>query len=142
VIKKDTIQTDDQPASGHFERELLEQLKDLHQSLLEENRQLRELLAAQKGAPAPRRAADDYLDQWEQRRRRQADRLQGELLAGDLRFRVSHPGDPQRLVGAADGGEAVAKYRRHFGILRTSHEFTVEDVSTAPDESACLAAAN
>jgi hypothetical protein len=119
-------ETDEQVAG---ERALLDQLKSLQQHLIDENRQLRELLAARQEAVPP--SGSESLEQWEQRRRAQAAKIEAELQAGPSRFEVSHRGDPTRLVGAADRGEAVAKYRSHFGILQSSHEFTVQEAALA-----------
>jgi hypothetical protein len=83
------------------------------------------------GSPAPRSIGDDYLDQWEARRRETFDRQEDELLTGPSRFHVSHPGDPTRLVGAADRTEAVTKYRGYFGIVQSSHEFSVREAAEA-----------
>ncbi len=109
---------------------MLDQLKLLHQHLADENRQLRELLTARLADPA-RSTGDGALQRWEERRRAEAERIEAELQAGPLRFHVSHPGDPTRLVGAAERAEAVEKYRRFFGILQTSQEFAVHDAALA-----------
>ena len=86
-----------------------------------------------------RAVGDDYLEQWEARRRETADRQEDELRAGPLRFHVSHPGDPTRLVGGADRSEAIAKYRRYFGILQSGHEFSARDAAESDGDAAATA---
>jgi hypothetical protein len=146
MIKKDSATNGEE---DHV-RELLEEVKRLHATLLAESRRLGELLAAAGVGPRPA-AENDYLERWEQRRRDESQRLAAELIAGPARFRVSHPGDPTLLVGAANGEEAVTKYRRRLGIVGTPYDFTVDDVAGGPAtcagdvcqrESACQAAAS
>ncbi len=133
MIKKESIASDSRTegaaSCSPFERELLDHLKSLHQSLLEQNHRLAELLA--RNNASAQASEGDYLDRWEQRRRDNEQRLADELVAGPARFRVAHASDPERVVGATSGAEAIEKYRRHFGILRTNHEFSVAELAPA-----------
>ena len=126
MVKEESSKSASAARSQECENGMLDQLKLLHQHLVDENRQLRELLTARLADPA-RSAEDGALQRWEERRRAEAARLESELEAGPLRFQVSHPGDPTRTVGAADRTEAVEKYRRYFGILQTGHEFAARE---------------
>ena len=44
---------------------------------------------------------------------------------GERRWTVSLPGNPERVVTAADEAAAVSAYRREMGIVATEHEFSV-----------------
>lgn len=130
MTKDEASRTDKTATRPGAEQALMHGLKQVHEQLLDENRQLRELLAAR--LPAGGRAGDDLrMQDWENQRRAVAERNESRLQDGPSRFQVSHPGDPTRIVGAATQSEAVAKYRGYFGIRQTSHEFVVRELHAA-----------
>lgn len=135
MVKEEAVKTDKAVTRTGTDRALLDQLRQLQAQLLDENRQLRELLAARLG-DANRAPRDERLEQWEAQRRAAAQRIEAQLQGGPLQFQVSHPGDPTRLVGAADRSEAIAKYRSYFGIVQTSQEFVVHEIPAAAEPAA------
>lgn len=130
MTRDEAAKTEKTAARPDPDRALLAGLKQVHEQLLDENRQLRELLASRLPAGNSARG-DDRLADWEAQRRALAERIEARLQQGPLRFQVSHPGDPLRIVGAANQAEAVAKYRSYFGIVQTSHEFVVHEIPAA-----------
>jgi len=49
--------------------------------------------------------------------------------SGEQRWTVRLPGNPERVIAAANQAAAVAAYRREMGIVESEHEFVVEEAA-------------